>query len=35
MEFFHVEDLEGGIRTVLLAFAGVAGVGAVLAYLIR
>nr|XP_055186192.1 induced myeloid leukemia cell differentiation protein Mcl-1 homolog [Nyctereutes procyonoides] len=35
VEFFHVEDLEGGIRTVLLAFAGVAGVGAVLAYLIR
>ncbi|CAD7679412.1 unnamed protein product [Nyctereutes procyonoides] len=35
VEFFHVEDLEGGIRNVLLAFAGVAGVGAVLAYLIR
>lgn len=27
MEFFRVEDLEGGIRNVLLAFAGVAGVG--------
>lgn len=35
MEFFHVEDLESGIRNVLLAFAGVAGVGAGLAYLIR
>ncbi|XP_010614715.1 induced myeloid leukemia cell differentiation protein Mcl-1 [Fukomys damarensis] len=35
VEFFHVEDLEGGIRNVLLAFAGVAGVGAGLAYLIR
>uniref|UniRef100_A0A2K5CFB8 MCL1 apoptosis regulator, BCL2 family member n=1 Tax=Aotus nancymaae TaxID=37293 RepID=A0A2K5CFB8_AOTNA len=31
VEFFHVEDLEGGIRNVLLAFAGVAGVGAGLA----
>ncbi|KAG8509232.1 Induced myeloid leukemia cell differentiation protein Mcl-1 [Galemys pyrenaicus] len=28
VDFFHVEDLEGGIRNVLLAFAGVAGVGA-------
>ncbi|XP_017525734.1 induced myeloid leukemia cell differentiation protein Mcl-1 isoform X1 [Manis javanica] len=35
VEFFRVEDLEGGIRNVLLAFAGVAGVGAGLAYLIR
>ncbi|XP_002715631.2 induced myeloid leukemia cell differentiation protein Mcl-1 [Oryctolagus cuniculus] len=35
VEFFHVEDLESGIRNVLLAFAGVAGVGAGLAYLIR
>ncbi|XP_077012244.1 induced myeloid leukemia cell differentiation protein Mcl-1 [Tamandua tetradactyla] len=35
VEFFHVDDLEGGIRNVLLAFAGVAGVGAGLAYLIR
>nr|XP_023416939.1 induced myeloid leukemia cell differentiation protein Mcl-1 [Cavia porcellus] len=35
VEFFHIEDLEGGIRNVLLAFAGVAGVGAGLAYLIR
>ncbi|XP_069869777.1 induced myeloid leukemia cell differentiation protein Mcl-1 homolog isoform X1 [Dipodomys merriami] len=35
VEFFHVEDLEGSIRNVLLAFAGVAGVGAGLAYLIR
>uniref|UniRef100_A0A2K6F6N9 Bcl-2 Bcl-2 homology region 1-3 domain-containing protein n=1 Tax=Propithecus coquereli TaxID=379532 RepID=A0A2K6F6N9_PROCO len=33
--FFHVEDLEGSIRNVLLAFAGVAGVGAGLTYLIR
>ncbi|XP_049621949.1 induced myeloid leukemia cell differentiation protein Mcl-1 [Suncus etruscus] len=35
VEFFHVEDLESGVRNVLLAFAGVAGVGAGLAYLIR
>ncbi|KAM9689437.1 induced myeloid leukemia cell differentiation protein Mcl-1 isoform 1-T1 [Trichechus inunguis] len=35
VEFFHVEDLESGIRNVLLAFAGVAGVGAGLAYLIK
>ncbi|EGW12815.1 Induced myeloid leukemia cell differentiation protein Mcl-1-like [Cricetulus griseus] len=26
VEFFHGQDLEGGIRNVLLAFAGVAGV---------
>nr|XP_044994460.1 induced myeloid leukemia cell differentiation protein Mcl-1 [Jaculus jaculus] len=35
VEFFHVQDLEGGVRNVLLAFAGVAGVGAGLVYLIR
>uniref|UniRef100_A0A2K5DMS4 Bcl-2 Bcl-2 homology region 1-3 domain-containing protein n=1 Tax=Aotus nancymaae TaxID=37293 RepID=A0A2K5DMS4_AOTNA len=35
VEFFRVEDLEGGIRNGLLAFAGVAGVGTDLAYLIR
>ncbi|KAK7804829.1 hypothetical protein U0070_001213 [Myodes glareolus] len=35
VEFFHVQDLEGSIGNVLLAFAGVAGVGAGLAYLIR
>ena len=35
VEFFHAEDLEGGFRNVLLAFAGVAGVGAGLAHLIR
>uniref|UniRef100_G1QAV8 Bcl-2 Bcl-2 homology region 1-3 domain-containing protein n=1 Tax=Myotis lucifugus TaxID=59463 RepID=G1QAV8_MYOLU len=34
VEFFQVEDLEGGVRNVLLAFAG-AGVGAGLPYLIR
>ncbi|XP_053331119.1 induced myeloid leukemia cell differentiation protein Mcl-1 [Spea bombifrons] len=35
VEFFHVEDYESGIRTVLMAFAGVAGLGASLAYMIR
>uniref|UniRef100_A0A8C6N9K9 Uncharacterized protein n=1 Tax=Melopsittacus undulatus TaxID=13146 RepID=A0A8C6N9K9_MELUD len=35
VEFFHVEDLEGSIRKVLMAFAGVAGLGASLAYMIR
>ncbi|KAM4662425.1 induced myeloid leukemia cell differentiation protein Mcl-1 [Discoglossus pictus] len=35
VEFFHVEDYEGGFRTVLMAFAGVAGIGASLAYMIR
>ncbi|XP_006273359.1 induced myeloid leukemia cell differentiation protein Mcl-1 [Alligator mississippiensis] len=35
VEFFHVEDLEGSIRNVLMAFAGVAGLGASLAYMIR
>ncbi|MBN3300015.1 induced myeloid leukemia cell differentiation protein Mcl-1b [Amia ocellicauda] len=35
VEFFHVEDPESTIRTALMAFAGVAGIGASLAYLIR
>ncbi|XP_075699369.1 induced myeloid leukemia cell differentiation protein Mcl-1 [Rhinoderma darwinii] len=35
VEFFHVEDYETGLRTVLMAFAGVAGIGASLAYMIR
>ncbi|KAM4644579.1 induced myeloid leukemia cell differentiation protein Mcl-1 [Amazona ochrocephala] len=35
VDFFHVEDLEGSIRNVLMAFAGVAGLGASLAYMIR
>ncbi|KFM13385.1 Induced myeloid leukemia cell differentiation protein Mcl-1, partial [Aptenodytes forsteri] len=35
VEFFRVEDLEGSIRNVLMAFAGVAGLGASLAYMIR
>ncbi|MBW04861.1 Induced myeloid leukemia cell differentiation protein Mcl-1, partial [Eschrichtius robustus] len=35
VDFFHGEDLANGLRNVLLAFAGVAGVGAGLAYLIR
>ncbi|XP_069583133.1 induced myeloid leukemia cell differentiation protein Mcl-1 [Ranitomeya imitator] len=35
VEFFHVEDYEGGLRTVLMAFAGVAGLGASLVYMIR
>ncbi|XP_026575986.1 induced myeloid leukemia cell differentiation protein Mcl-1 [Pseudonaja textilis] len=35
VKFFHVEDLEGSIRNILVAFAGVAGLGASLAYLIR
>ncbi|KAM8921475.1 induced myeloid leukemia cell differentiation protein Mcl-1 [Pelodytes ibericus] len=35
VEFFHIEDYEGGLRTVLMAFAGVAGIGAGLAYMIR
>ncbi|CAI9575540.1 unnamed protein product [Staurois parvus] len=35
VEFFHVEDYESGLRTVLMAFAGVAGLGASLAYMIR
>ncbi|XP_075580450.1 induced myeloid leukemia cell differentiation protein Mcl-1 [Pelecanus crispus] len=35
VDFFRVEDLEGSIRTVLMAFAGMAGLGASLAYMIR
>lgn len=35
VKFFHVEDIEGGIRNVLMTFAGVAGLGAGLAYMIR
>lgn len=35
VQFFHVEDYESGLRTVLMAFAGVAGLGASLAYMIR
>ncbi|KAM9293835.1 induced myeloid leukemia cell differentiation protein Mcl-1 [Gastrophryne carolinensis] len=35
VEFFRVTDYEGGIRTVLMAFAGVAGLGVSLAYMIR
>nr|XP_060614053.1 induced myeloid leukemia cell differentiation protein Mcl-1 [Anolis sagrei ordinatus] len=35
VQFFHVEDIEGGIRNVLVAFASVAGIGAGLAYMIR
>ncbi|XP_053134548.1 induced myeloid leukemia cell differentiation protein Mcl-1 [Hemicordylus capensis] len=35
VKFFHVEDIEGSIRNVLVAFASVAGIGAGLAYMIR
>ncbi|KAG9480836.1 induced myeloid leukemia cell differentiation protein Mcl-1 [Eleutherodactylus coqui] len=35
VQFFHVEDYESGLKTVLMAFAGVAGLGASLAYMIR
>ncbi|NXD58378.1 induced myeloid leukemia cell differentiation protein Mcl-1 [Corvus hawaiiensis] len=35
VDFFRVEDLEGSIRNVLMAFAGVASLGAGLAYMIR
>ncbi|XP_035282184.1 induced myeloid leukemia cell differentiation protein Mcl-1b [Anguilla anguilla] len=35
VEFFHVEDPESVVRSALMAFAGVAGIGAGLAYLIR
>ncbi|KAJ8354622.1 hypothetical protein SKAU_G00221890 [Synaphobranchus kaupii] len=35
VEFFHVEDPESVVRNALMAFAGVAGIGAGLAYLIR
>ncbi|XP_054252943.1 induced myeloid leukemia cell differentiation protein Mcl-1 [Indicator indicator] len=35
VDFFRVEDMEGSIRKMLMALAGVAGVGASLAYMIR
>ncbi|XP_042296154.1 induced myeloid leukemia cell differentiation protein Mcl-1 [Sceloporus undulatus] len=35
VKFFHVEDIEGGLRNVLVAFASIAGIGASLAYMIR
>ncbi|NWJ08370.1 MCL1 protein, partial [Crypturellus undulatus] len=35
VDFFRVEDVEGSIRNVLMAFAGFAGLGASLAYMIR
>ncbi|KAJ7985543.1 hypothetical protein DPEC_G00353170 [Dallia pectoralis] len=35
VEFFHVEDPESSVRKTLMAFAGVAGIGATLALLIR
>ncbi|NWS78631.1 MCL1 protein, partial [Crotophaga sulcirostris] len=35
VDFFRVEDLEGSIKNILMAFAGVAGLGASLAYMIR
>ncbi|KAM7028957.1 induced myeloid leukemia cell differentiation protein Mcl-1 [Acridotheres tristis] len=35
VDFFRVEDLEGSIRNVLMMFAGAAGLGASLAYMIR
>ncbi|NXL13549.1 MCL1 protein, partial [Setophaga kirtlandii] len=35
VDFFRVEDLESCIRNVLVAFAGMAGLGASLAYMIR
>ncbi|KAM9487849.1 induced myeloid leukemia cell differentiation protein Mcl-1b [Clarias gariepinus] len=35
VEFFHVPDPESSTRTALLAFATVAGIGSVLAYLTR
>ncbi|XP_015278753.1 PREDICTED: induced myeloid leukemia cell differentiation protein Mcl-1, partial [Gekko japonicus] len=35
VKFFRVEDIEGSIRNVLMAFASVAGIGAGLAYMIR
>ncbi|NWH72976.1 MCL1 protein, partial [Piaya cayana] len=35
VDFFRVEDLEGSVRNILMAFAGVAGLGASLAYMIR
>ncbi|KAJ8383426.1 hypothetical protein AAFF_G00221260 [Aldrovandia affinis] len=35
VDFFHVEDAESVVRNALMAFAGVAGIGAGLAFLIR
>jgi len=35
VEFFHVADPESAVRNTLMAFAGVAGIGATLALLIR
>ncbi|KAM4690144.1 induced myeloid leukemia cell differentiation protein Mcl-1 [Rhinophrynus dorsalis] len=35
VDFFHIEDYESGLRNVLVAVAGVAGLGASLAYMIR
>ncbi|KAM6395192.1 induced myeloid leukemia cell differentiation protein Mcl-1 [Rhynochetos jubatus] len=35
VDFFQVEDLESSIRNILMVFAGVAGLGASLAYMIR
>ncbi|XP_036371839.1 induced myeloid leukemia cell differentiation protein Mcl-1 homolog [Megalops cyprinoides] len=35
VEFFHVEDPESVVRNALMAFAGVAGIGAGIAFLIR
>ncbi|XP_038624876.1 induced myeloid leukemia cell differentiation protein Mcl-1 [Tachyglossus aculeatus] len=35
VEFFRIEDVEGSVRNMLLAMAGVASLGAGLAYLIR
>ncbi|XP_041708767.2 induced myeloid leukemia cell differentiation protein Mcl-1 [Coregonus clupeaformis] len=35
VEFFHVQDPESSVRNTLIAFAGVAGIGATLAMLIR
>ncbi|NXP79633.1 MCL1 protein, partial [Ramphastos sulfuratus] len=35
VDFFRVEDMEGSIKNMLMALAGVAGVGASLAYMIR
>ncbi|XP_053561448.1 induced myeloid leukemia cell differentiation protein Mcl-1 [Bombina bombina] len=35
VDFFHIEDYEGGLRTLLMAFAGFAGISASLAYMIR
>ncbi|XP_039599099.1 induced myeloid leukemia cell differentiation protein Mcl-1 homolog [Polypterus senegalus] len=35
VEFFRIEDPEAGIRQALITFAGMAGLGAGIAYLIR